>query len=112
MAGRVRGARRRPDAAAAAGHGAGSGWPPEQEYRRRPRHQPTHGRESPGLDHGKNRLEISSGTGAVGARGRWPGSLVTRWAHRGRCVEVVVSKPQKSAGMLRKATIEVGIFQP
>ncbi len=42
---------------------------PEQEHRRRPRHQPAHGRKPPRPDHEKDRLEVAAGTGAAGTGG-------------------------------------------
>ena len=42
--------------------------PSQQEYRRRPRHQPTHRREPPRIDHEENRVEVASGARPIGAR--------------------------------------------
>ena len=48
------------------GHGKGSGRPPEQEHRRRSRHQPAHGREPSRLDHETDRVEVAACFGAIG----------------------------------------------
>ena len=56
------------DAATARGDGTGARRPPQQEYRRRSRHQPTHRREPSRLDHEENRLEVASRAGPIGAR--------------------------------------------
>ena len=61
---------RGPHRPAARGDGAGARRPAQQEHCRRPRHQPTHGREPPRLDHEANRIEVPSGAGAIGARRR------------------------------------------
>ena len=60
--------RRGSHAATAPDHGAGPRRPPQQEYRRGSRHQPTHCREPSRLDHEEDRLEVSSGIGPIGAR--------------------------------------------
>ena len=52
---------------AARGDGAGARRRAQQEHRRRPRYQPTHGREPPRLDHEANGIEVPSGAGATGA---------------------------------------------
>ena len=67
LAGDCGGAHRGPHAATAPDHGDGPRRPSQQEYRRGPRHQPTHGREPSRLDHEENRLEVSSGVGPSGA---------------------------------------------
>ena len=54
-------------AATTADHGPGPRRPPQQEYRRRSRHQPAHGRDPPRLDHEENRRQISSRASAVSA---------------------------------------------
>ena len=59
--------RRGPHAATAPDHGPGPRRPSQQEYRRRSRHQPAHGREPSRLDHEEDRLEIASGAGPIGA---------------------------------------------
>ncbi len=41
--------------------------PPQQEHRRRPRHQPAHGREPSRLDHEEDGREIAAGAGPAGA---------------------------------------------
>ena len=63
-------------AATTRGHGAGACRPPEQEHRRRSRHQPAHGREPPRLDHEENRVEVAPCAGPIGAprRGRSRGA--------------------------------------
>ncbi len=43
---------------------------PEQEYRRRSRHQPAHGGKPPRRNHETHRREITAGTGAAGGRRR------------------------------------------
>ena len=58
------------DGATARGDGPGARRPTQQEHCRRPRHQPTHGREPPRVDHEANRIEIAAGAGATGARRR------------------------------------------
>jgi two-component system CheB/CheR fusion protein len=59
--------RREAHAARAPDHGAGPRRRPQQEYRRGPRHQPAHRREPSRRNHGKDRVEVSSGIGTIGA---------------------------------------------
>ncbi len=56
------------DAAPASDHGPRPGGASQQEHRRRPRHQPAHGRKPSRLDHEKIGREIASGPGPAGPR--------------------------------------------
>src|SRR5579864_6272865 len=55
------------DSASAPDHGTGPCRPPQQEYRRRSRHQPAHRRKPSRRDREENRLEFHSGAGKSGA---------------------------------------------
>ena len=58
---------RRPDHAPAPDHGAGARRPSQQEYCRRPRHQPAHGRKPSRRGHEEDRLALTFGADPPGA---------------------------------------------
>ena len=67
--------------------GKGARRPAQQEHRRRPRHQPAHGRKPPRLDYEENRVKVATCAGQVGASGVGPrrGAVDGALRNRGAC---------------------------
>ena len=86
---------RRPDRTPAPDHGAGAGRPSQQEYCRRPRHQPAHGRKPSRRSHEEDRLALAVGADPLGSRRRSRHRAAASWLTESAPprVDVLASNP-------------------